>query len=49
MMNSVLTFIVNFITLGLLCAALYFTIEEATHYTGPEKLWEKSSWVKPQK
>lgn len=47
MMNSVLTFIVNLITLALICTALYFTFEEAQHYTGSEKLWKTESWTKP--
>ena len=44
MMNSPLTFIVGFLTLCLLGTAMFFSYQEAVEYTGPEKVWEKTSW-----
>ena len=44
MMNSPFHFFTSFITFVLLGVAIYFSVEEATEYTGKEKLWEKTSW-----
>ena len=44
MLKSKLHFFMNFVSFCLLVTSITVMIQEAEHYTGQEKLWEKESW-----